>query len=763
VLRLIAVVACRGLLTLLLAPLLLLGPFPVAANDLDTARQALLEAQRGGEPATIASAERELALGLRKLGALDEAIEQLVGAERHYQQAGLDGEAMAARLERADTHTLQGDYDRALALNLEAMEWFQQRGDLAGQARVHSALGLTWYRLEDSERALEHFERGLALYREVDEPIGIARQLNSIGVMHKNRGEYQRALDAYAESMAIRERIGDSAGIGDLYNNIAVVWWERGDLEQTLAHHRQALAIRQAVGAVYPIAQSLHNIGYSLMELERWDEARDALQQALDLTEAQNIRALARATRERLGLLAEQVGDYPAALEHARAEMKLREQMLDESRQRDVAAMQARFESAQTGRELALLRQQQAHDSAQRAQDRRLRNLALFGLAGSVLVLFLLLSRYRLRVRASREISSKNDELETLDGIVSAINRETDLRELLTRLLALALGFFDRAGKGAVLLLDHATMQYGVVAHRGYRYRNADGVRLDRDAAIERYTGGGTEIATGVWLHRRLPPLAGHPELAESDPAASLVSILLDVGDRTEGVLVLQADEGARAFCREDGGKFARLRSHAIGAVAKVRQIDQLREQRRLAEQAMEDMARVQQELEAAARTDALTALPNRRAMGEKLADECVRSLRAGNSFVVILTDVDYFKRVNDSHGHETGDVLLVEVARRLRGSLRGQDAVARWGGEEFLILLPDTDRAGGLLVAEKLRQAIAERPMQHRALEVDVRMTFGVAAWLRGEDVERTIARADAALYQGKAEGRDRVVAEAV
>lgn len=729
-------------------------------SELDSLRAKLVGAQQSGELPAIAEAQRQLALEMRKLGALDEALDLLVEAEQSYLAAGMTRPAIMSMLERADTHNLQGDYDRALALNYQAVEWFQDNNDLEGQARVNSNLGLTHYRLDDSERAIEHFEHALALYRSLEDDIGIARQLNAIGVMYKNRGQYQQALDAYEQSMRIRLETGDISGMGDLYNNMAVVAWEQGDLETTLEYHQQALALRQEHGSVFPIAQSQHNIGYTLMEMERWEEARAALNSALELTEGESsIRTLARVTRQRLGLLEEQLGNYQAALEHARAEMELREQMMDESRQRDVAAMRARFESAQTERELALLQQQQIHDQEQLVKDRRLRNMAFFGLIGVVLILFLLFSRYRMRVQSNNEISAKNDELETLDRIVSTINRESDLRELLTQLLKQALGFFQRADKGAVLLLDRHTMHYAVVAHRGYRYRNTEAIRLDHQQVIERYTGSGREISSGVWLHSQLPGIPEHPDLATADPAASLVAMLLNVGESIEGVLVLQSDNPERAFGQSDAGKFARLRSHAISAVTKMRQMDQLREQRRLAEHAMEKMASVQKELEQAARTDPLTNLPNRRAMSEQLSQECVRSLRSKSDFVVILTDVDFFKRVNDTYGHEAGDDVLVEVSRRLRSMLRGQDTVARWGGEEFLILLPETGLTGGRLVAEKLRCTIADVPIAHRDIEIDVRMTFGVAVWLRGEDVERTIARADEALYRGKEGGRNRVV----
>jgi len=345
------------------------------------------------------------------------------------------------------------------------------------------------------------------------------------------------------------------------------------------------------------VAQSLHNIGYTLTELGRYDEADEALHQALEWSENSKARDLARATRERLAVLAELQGDHAAALEHVRAEMQLREDIMDASKQRAIAAMQAQYETAQTERELALLRQQQLHDREQLAANRRVRNMALAGMIGLGLILFLLFSRYRLRVRANRDISAKRDELETLDRIVTAINRETDLKELLAELLRQALGFFGRADKGAVLLLDRRSMHYAVVALQGYHYPHASSVRLGQSQTLQRYTQGGKKIGPGVYLHQKMPPIPGHPELSKNDPAASLVAMMLDVGQQTEGVLVLQADDPRDGFCSADGEKFVRLRSHAINAVAKIRQIDERREQRTLAEQAVDRMEQVQQAL----------------------------------------------------------------------------------------------------------------------------------------------------------------------
>jgi diguanylate cyclase (GGDEF)-like protein len=163
--------------------------------------------------------------------------------------------------------------------------------------------------------------------------------------------------------------------------------------------------------------------------------------------------------------------------------------------------------------------------------------------------------------------------------------------------------------------------------------------------------------------------------------------------------------------------------------------------------------------MESLAMTDALTKLPNRRRMRELLNAERVRCARDGHPFGIVLADVDAFKLINDTRGHDCGDHVLAELAIVLRRALRGQDSVARWGGEEFLFLLPDTDLRGAGVVAEKLRAAIAAAEISFAGRRVPVAMTFGVSVCTRETTLDDSVQRADRALYSGKHAGKNRVV----
>jgi diguanylate cyclase (GGDEF)-like protein len=156
---------------------------------------------------------------------------------------------------------------------------------------------------------------------------------------------------------------------------------------------------------------------------------------------------------------------------------------------------------------------------------------------------------------------------------------------------------------------------------------------------------------------------------------------------------------------------------------------------------------------------DDLTGALNRASILKAIEAERARVARGGKSFVVALLDVDHFKRVNDGFGHLVGDRVLVQLLRRIVPMLRSSDAIGRYGGEEFLLLLADTpDEAGAWSVLERLAQAVRAHPWEEIEPGLRVTVSVGFAASRPGETLAQPLARADAALYRAKNAGRDRV-----
>ncbi|MBN1140574.1 MAG: diguanylate cyclase [Deltaproteobacteria bacterium] len=169
---------------------------------------------------------------------------------------------------------------------------------------------------------------------------------------------------------------------------------------------------------------------------------------------------------------------------------------------------------------------------------------------------------------------------------------------------------------------------------------------------------------------------------------------------------------------------------------------------------------KIQQALIEAARTDPLTGLLNRRAIQEHLAYQVVAYQRNREPFTVLLADIDQFKAINDRFGHHAGDEALRNLTRLIQGQIRQQDLVARWGGEEFLILLPDTDLQGGKRLACKLRQQVAESEgLLPEQPSLRLTISIGVSQFQESATLDKCIQAADDALYRAKSQGRDLVV----
>lgn len=168
------------------------------------------------------------------------------------------------------------------------------------------------------------------------------------------------------------------------------------------------------------------------------------------------------------------------------------------------------------------------------------------------------------------------------------------------------------------------------------------------------------------------------------------------------------------------------------------------------------ELENLNRELEKTIRIDPLTKIPNRRAFLEVLQQEFQRFRRYATPYAVIFADIDFFKEVNDRFGHKTGDLTLQWFARKLVSGLRKVDTISRFGGEEFLILLPSTSPEAACRTAEKLRALVAQRPCPETGRILTA--SFGVASVISGDSPESLIERADRGLYLSKQAGRNRV-----
>ncbi|MCR4584098.1 MAG: GGDEF domain-containing protein [Lachnospiraceae bacterium] len=172
-----------------------------------------------------------------------------------------------------------------------------------------------------------------------------------------------------------------------------------------------------------------------------------------------------------------------------------------------------------------------------------------------------------------------------------------------------------------------------------------------------------------------------------------------------------------------------------------------------------EKLRRINDNLERLANYDPLTSLVNRRRMTDILAEKVYTFNRTGERFTIAIGDIDHFKNVNDTYGHDTGDYVLSKVAETMRKYMRYKGTIARWGGEEFLLIFDNQDLEGAALLLETLRKDIEKLHFDYKEHRINVSMTFGVEEYNSRTGIDSTIIRADRKLYKGKESGRNKVV----
>ena len=170
------------------------------------------------------------------------------------------------------------------------------------------------------------------------------------------------------------------------------------------------------------------------------------------------------------------------------------------------------------------------------------------------------------------------------------------------------------------------------------------------------------------------------------------------------------------------------------------------------------ELAQALEQIRQLATHDDLTGLLNRRAMLDRMQLEQHRSLRSGSPLLIAQLDIDHFKAVNDTHGHAAGDLVLQSFADTVRRNVRDTDVLARWGGEEFVLMLTDSSADHARELLERIRQAVQALEIAHSAGSLQLTVSIGLAQHLPGDTVEHTLERADQALYRAKALGRNRV-----
>jgi diguanylate cyclase (GGDEF)-like protein len=581
-------------------------------------------------------------------------------------------------------------------------------------------------RIDNPVKAIAYGREALALLDAAPDDAARVRALNGMAWAYMQRGDFAEASARAEQARAIAGASSNDEGLGDAINNLGVIAQRSGHALAAIGFFEQSLAIFRGLGSQVDIANALNNLGFVHgTDLADYEKSLEYHVEALRVREALADDNAIALSLNNIGIVYDRLGEHTRALEYFQRSLALRTKAGAVNRSAGTLANIGDLYLEIGNLDEAFAYHTRAHEIRVRIGEKPAIANSLMSL-GKIYTAMGKPAEARARLgealAASREIKDRSTETNSLLGL-AALERQ-----------------LGRGREAAVLAAE------ALARAEASRSRELERRALEQLAAAEEMAG---RTAAALASFKRLKTLE---DRIFADDKALRIDMLerryqaekqQAENERLRARQELSAVQASRTRLQRNAVAGAGLLALAIGFVLYRRRVD---------------AARLASELSV---TDALTGLRNRRYVEQTIEADVAAALRrartdADDGLVFMMIDVDHFKAINDTHGHKAGDAMLIAFAGILKATCRASDTVARWGGEEFLIVCRATGRREAAVLAERLRAAVGAHAFAPRG-----RMTcsLGFAALpFPGRELtwEQAIALADAALYEAKRRGRD-------
>jgi diguanylate cyclase (GGDEF)-like protein len=520
------------------------------------------------------------------------------------------------------------------------------------------------------------------------------------GIGYFNLNDYQKALEYLKIAQNKFNKTGNSEGISKCLNNLGNVYNNLGQYEKALEYHLHSLEIEQEIQNKNGITRSLNNIGNVYQNTGNLEKALEFYLKSLELTYETNDKSSISKSLNNVGNIHLSQGDFDRALEYYTRSLKIKQSIQD------------KFGTANSYNNIGIA-YQGLHQPARA------------------------LEYYQKSLQLMKEIYDKH-------GIASALYHSGilyfELQNLKKALSTLqeALQCAEQINDRNIVMSCYRTIAE-IFSQKGEYNKAYKFYKLYAQTKDELISEESSKAIIEMRVKYETKGKEREIELLKQNVALKAIE------SRRQTLFMIIITIGFVFFAITAFFVYNQLRLKAYS-------------NKIIAEQ-NEKLKKAYKKVEELASIDSLTGLSNRRDILKKIRHEANRFDRNKKPFALIMGDIDDFKSVNDTYGHDAGDMVLQAIANFIKTNIRKQDTVGRWGGEEFLVLLPDTDLKGAKFIAEKLREGIFSHTIQYSNYDLKVTITFGVAVYKKLRDINECIKEADQALYLGKVRKKNCVV----
>lgn len=562
--------------------------------------------------------------------------------------------------------------------------------------------------------------------------------LNNIGIIYSETGEYAEALRYYKESLELRKNSIKKPDLtASSYNNIGIIYRKLGAYEKAAEFYQKAADIFRNENNQRGLASVLTGLGALHQQMGKYTSSLEYLLQSQTIAQNIDDKLLQAKNLNNLGTVYHKIGNYDKALEFHHSSIEVKKEINDE---KGIAASYLNIGNA--------LSEKEEYIKALEYFNKALEIQQHLGSRGEIALIYNNIGNNYKKVKNHKEalkyFKMSLSIKENIHDLKGAANTKVNIGEVY-----LDMKMYNKAEEYIRSSLKTAEEnQYREILNNGYSLLSKLFEMKSNFKEALRFYKYASAAQESLLNEVSVKKIAELRTLYETESKEREISLL----KANQKILNIQNSK------QKQQRNFALLFSLLFMALAFV-----LYNMYKIKKRVNIQLEAANKKLEKASRTDPLTGLSNRRDILIRLDSEVNRFNRNRQKFSLILADIDDFKIFNDKYGHDCGDYILKSIADVLEFTLRKQDSISRWGGEEFLILLPDTDLKGAVNAAEKIKKKVAQSLFIHSGKKLSITMTFGVSVFQEGMTIDTCVKEADIALYVGKERGKNRVAASSV